>query len=150
MKTTIKTTEFCVRLENYFSPYGERTELIAWQLKNFLESLGNRKPTVIFRPESNFVYRGKELPKMRFVVQYYGHMENWGCYVTTDSSLDSLTPGARKFMMEMFSVEIAEIVPSILDELVNKTKQKAREVSETCVKERINEASKELSKVYAV
>lgn len=147
MKATIKEIEFSVNLDAYFSAYGERHDNMAWRLKNFLKSLDERSPTVNFIPEHVFTYRGKTLPRVRFVVQNYPHLGGWSCYVTTDSSLASLTPGARKFMLEMFCTEIAEITPSLVPELIKQTKQNAKLAAVKALEETIERAKKELAEV---
>ena len=148
MKTTIKDTEFNVSYPNAFHPYGERTESIAWKLKTFLQNLDGGKPTIHFSPvNKQFVYRGKELPRVLFVAQYYGHLESWQTYVTSYSHIETLTPGARKYLAEMYEKEINAAVPGMLADFIEQEKTNAKERAMKELNERIEAAKAEIAKV---
>lgn len=150
MKITIDSHVFNASIRDYFAIYSNENYCIARKLKKFLECFSS-KPTIIFSSEGiNLSYRGKQIPRFDFVVQYYGHLGEWKGYVTATSSLDSLTPGQCKFLTEMFESQIVASVPGIVDDLIKQTKDNAKTYAKEFVQRQIKELQEQMGFIKAL
>ena len=150
MQITINSHVFNASIRDYFAIYSNENFCIARKLKKFLEDFSN-KPTIIFSSEDiKLIYRSKQIPRFDFVVQYYGHLGGWKGYVTTTSSLDSLTPGQRKFLTEMFESQIVASAPGILEDLIKQTKDNAKTYAKEFVQRQINELQEQMGFIKAL